>query len=43
MFWKNNVLTDYEDVGGMVNRTVKLEIKTGDIFIKVSGSEEKKI
>jgi chemotaxis protein CheD len=43
MFWRNNVMTDYEDIGGTVNRTVKLEIKTGDIFIKVSGSEEKRI
>ena len=43
MFHKNNVLIDYRDVGGIVNRTVKLEVKTGDAWIKVSGQGEKKI
>lgn len=43
MFHKNNVLIDYRDVGGNVNRTIKLEVKTGDAWIKVSGQGEKKI
>ncbi len=43
IFHKNNVLIDYRDVGGIVNRTVKLEVKTGDAWIKVSGQGEKKI
>jgi chemotaxis protein CheD len=43
MFHKNNVLIDYRDVGGVVNRTVRLEVKTGDIWIKVSGQGIKKI
>ncbi len=43
MFHKNNVLIDYRDVGGNVNRTVKLEVKTGDAWIKVSGQGVKKI
>ncbi len=43
MFHKNNVLIDYKDVGGNVNRTVKLEVKTGDTWIKVSGQGVKKI
>ena len=38
MFFKNNVMTDYEDVGGSVNRTLKLEIETGQAWLKVSGS-----
>jgi chemotaxis protein CheD len=37
MFWKNNVLIDFEDVGGTVNRTLKLEIGTGQTYLKVSG------
>ncbi|NQT56022.1 MAG: chemotaxis protein CheD [Desulfobacteraceae bacterium] len=40
---RNNMLIDHSDVGGIVNRTVRLEIKTGDIWIKNSGAEEKKI
>ncbi len=43
MLFKNNVMIDYEDVGGNVNRTVRLEIGTGDIYNKVSGSGEIKI
>ena len=43
MFHKNNVLIDYRDVGGIVNRTVKLEVTTGHAWIKVSGQGEIKI
>jgi len=43
MFFKNNVLIDHEAVGGSVNRTVKIVIKTGDIYIKTSGKGEKKV
>ena len=43
MFHKNNVIIDYKDVGGTVNRTIKLAINNGDIWIKVSGKGEKKI
>ncbi len=43
MFFKNNVMVSYEDVGGNVNRTIRLEIKTGDIYNKVSGNGEIKI
>ncbi len=43
MFHKNNVLIDYRDVGGIVNRTIKLEVKNGDTWIKVSGKGVKKI
>jgi chemotaxis protein CheD len=38
MFWKNNVMTHFEDVGGAVNRTLKLEVATGQAWLKVSGS-----
>ncbi len=43
LFWKNNVMTDFEDVGGNVNRTLKLEIKTGQAWLKISGIGVKKI
>jgi len=43
MFHKNNVIMSYKDVGGVVNRTVKLVINNGDTWIKVSGKGEKKI
>ena len=43
MFHKNNVIIDYKDVGGTVNRTIKLAINTGETCLKVSGKGEKKI
>ncbi|MCP4355811.1 MAG: chemotaxis protein CheD, partial [Proteobacteria bacterium] len=43
MFFKNNVITDYEDVGGNVNRTIRLDIATGDVYIKTSGQGETKV
>lgn len=43
MFWKNNVMIDFEDVGGTVNRTLKLEVKNGDAWLRVSGTGLKKI
>jgi len=43
MFWKNNVMVDFEDVGGSVNRTLRLEIKSGQAWLKVSGTGLKKI
>ncbi len=43
IFWKNNVMIDFQDVGGNVNRTLKLEIDNGQAWLKTSGSEFKKI
>jgi chemotaxis protein CheD len=43
MFLKNNVIIHKQDVGGNTNRTVRLEIGTGDIYVKTSGSQEVKI
>lgn len=40
MFFKNNVMIGRQDVGGNVNRTVRVEIATGDIYLKTSGSKE---
>ena len=43
LFWKNNVMIDFEAVGGSVNRTVKLAIKTGATWMKVSGREMEQV
>jgi chemotaxis protein CheD len=40
IFWKNNVLVAAEHVGGSVNRTVRLEVGTGRVLVKVSGFGE---
>ncbi len=37
ILWRNNVLVDAEDVGGAVNRTMRLKIATGELSLKVSG------
>lgn len=37
IFWKNNVMVDYENVGGNTNRTLKLTISDGKGWLKVSG------
>jgi chemotaxis protein CheD len=43
MFWKNNVVVDYQDVGGNVNRTLKVVIRNGDVWVKTSGQGQKKV
>ena len=43
IFHKNNVFIDYRDIGGNVNRTVRLAIKNGEASMKVSGRGEKQI
>lgn len=40
IFWKNKAMVSYEDVGGNVNRTVKLAVKDGSCLLKVSGNGE---
>lgn len=43
MFFRNNVFSDYEDIGGSINRTVRISVDTGEVIIKTSGKEEKRI
>lgn len=43
MFFRNNVIIHKQDIGGNVNRTVRIEISTGDIYVKTSGGSEVKI
>ncbi len=40
MFWKNKVTVTKEDVGGSVNRTITLNVGTGQVKLKVSGRGE---
>ncbi|MBU0676237.1 MAG: chemotaxis protein CheD [Proteobacteria bacterium] len=40
MFLKNKVMINNEDVGGVVNRTISLEVGTGLTRLKVSGKGE---
>lgn len=42
IFWRNNVLIDAEDIGGDVNRTMRLSIDTGELILKVSGQEPRR-
>lgn len=41
IFWRNNVLIDAEDIGGTVNRTMRLSVATGELSLKVSGQGHK--
>ena len=43
MFWKNNVMVDFEEVGGSSNRTIKLAVKSGKIWLKTSGVGQREI
>ena len=43
LFWKNNVMIDFEDVGGNVNRTLRLEIESGQAWLKTGGMGMEKI
>ncbi len=40
IFFKNNVIINHEEIGGSVNRTVRLDIQTGKVSIKISGQGE---
>ncbi len=39
IFWKNDVLISAEDVGGAVSRTVRLDVGTGTVTLRVQGEE----
>ena len=43
IFWDNNILIDKEDTGLSYNRTVRLEMATGTVFIRSSGGEMKEL
>ncbi len=37
IFWKNNVIIDYENIGGSSNRTIHLSLDSGMASLKISG------
>jgi len=39
MFWKNDVMISAEEVGGGVSRTVRLDVGTGTVLLRVQGEE----
>jgi chemotaxis protein CheD len=43
MFWRNNVMVDYEETGGSVNRTLKINVSDGSTWLKVSGEGMKQV
>ena len=43
LFWCNNVLIDAEDTGKNVNRTVRLDMRTGKVFIKRAGGQPEEL
>jgi chemotaxis protein CheD len=43
MFWKNNVMIKYKDVGGENNRTLRLSVRDGRAWVKTSGQGEREI
>ena len=43
IFWKNNVPIAAEHVGGEINRTVRLEMGTGRVILKVGSEAEAEI
>jgi chemotaxis protein CheD len=40
MFWRNNVFIDHEDTGGNANRTIRLDVNSGRVLLKISGVGE---
>ncbi len=43
IFHRNNVVIDYQDTGGNSNRTIRMNIATGETRVKVSGEGESTI
>lgn len=43
LFWKNKIMIAGEDVAGMVNRTMRLDIGSGALLLKVSGGQGEKV
>jgi len=43
IFWTNNVLIHAEDIGGSVNRSIRLEVGSGRVWVKTSGDGEREL
>jgi chemotaxis protein CheD len=43
IFWKNNVLIEAEDTGSNCNRTVRLDMSSGKVYVKASNGTTKEL
>ncbi len=43
IFWTNNVLIRGEEVGGHTNRTLRLDVSTGRVWLKNAGGGEREL
>ena len=43
IFHRNNVVIDYAETGGTSNRTIKVAVQDGRMWLKVSGQGEKQV
>ena len=39
IFWKNGILVDAEHVGGQLSRTLRMNVRTGRIALRIRGKE----
>ena len=40
ILWKNGVLIKASDVGGVVSRTMSLDVATGDVMLRIDGANQ---
>ena len=40
-FWRHGILTDQEDVGGFESRSVRLDLETGRIVLRIGAGSER--
>lgn len=43
VLWKNNLLIKAENIGDSVSRTISLNIESGEIWLRISGGENKRM
>jgi chemotaxis protein CheD len=43
IMWRAGVLVHHEEVGGSSSRTIRLEVGTGKVFMKLAGAPEQLI
>jgi chemotaxis protein CheD len=43
IFWKAGVLVRKEEIGGVASRTVRIEVGTGKVMLRTSGSSEQEM
>jgi len=43
LFEAHRIVSDFEDVGGVINRTMTLKIKTGSVLIRAPGRQDRQV